>query len=120
MKQSQVIVRMPGDSCLVCGNTRSKDSSASFHRFPTDSERRTVWLNAFRLSESDLKCYSRVCSRHFPDGDVKKDPRVNIGKRFASPKKREHPRAKRAKRRSENKELCELRSLSESRSKVGQ
>lgn len=117
VKQSQVIVIMPGDSCLVCGNTRSKDSSASFHRFPRDSERRTVWLNAFQLSESDLKSYSRVCSRHFPDGDVKKDPQVTLGKRFASPKKREHPRARRAKRRSEDKQLSELRSMSDSRSR---
>ena len=108
---------MPGDSCLVCENTRSKDSSASFHHFPMDSERRTVWLNAFQLSESDVKSYSRVCSRHFPDGDVKKDPQVNLGKRFASLKKREHPRAKRAKRRSDGKELSELRSMSESRSR---
>ena len=108
---------MPGNTCVVCGNTRSNDPSASFHRFPTDLERRGVWLNVFGLSQSDIKSHSRVCSRHFPDGDVKKDPQITLGKRFASPMKKEHPRAKRAKGRSENKELSELRSRSESRSR---
>lgn len=61
------------------------------------------------MDESDLKPYSRVCSRHFPDGDAKKEPEVNLGKRFASPKKRDHPHAKRAKRRDSVKELAELR-----------
>ena len=108
---------MPGDTCLACGNNRSSDPGASFHRFPSNPERRNVWLRVFQLSESDVKSYSRVCSRHFPDGDVKKDPQVNLGKRFASPLKKGHPRAKRAKRRREDKELCELREKSESRSR---
>ena len=51
------------------------------------------------------------------DGDVKKKPQVNLKKRFASPMKKEHPRWKRAKRRSEDKELLELRSKDESRSR---
>ena len=79
---------MPGNTCVVCGNTRSNDPSASFHRFPTDLARRGVWLNVFGLSQSDIKSYSRVCSRHFPNGDVKKDPQIMLGKRFASPMKR--------------------------------
>ena len=108
---------MPGDTCLVCGSNRSSDPSAFFNRFPRDPERRSTWLRVFQLEESDIKLYSRVSSRHFPDGDVKNDPQVNLRKRFASPRKREHPRAKRAKRRSEDKDLSELRSKSESRSR---
>ena len=54
---------MPGDMCLVCGSN---------HRFPRDPERRSTWLCVFQLEESDIKSYSRVCSRHFPDGDIKK------------------------------------------------
>ena len=61
------------------------------------------------MNETDLKSYSRVCSRHFPDGDATKEPKVNLGKRFASPKKRDHPRAKRAKRIDSVKEMAELR-----------
>ena len=94
---------------LVCGNTRASDPSVSFHRFPANPVKRAVWLRVFQMDASDLKPYSRVCSRHFPDGDAKKEPEVNLGKRFASPKKRDHPRAKRAKRRDSEKELAELR-----------
>ena len=25
---------MPGDTCIICGNTRAKDASMSMHRFP--------------------------------------------------------------------------------------
>ena len=116
MKYSRVTIKMSGDTCLVCRNNRSNNPGTSFHRFPSDSER-SVWLSVFQLSESDVKSYSQVCSRHFPDGDVKNNPQVNLGKRFASPLKKEHPRAKRAKRRCEDKELCELREKSESRSR---
>ena len=100
---------MPGDTCVVCGKTRASDRNVSFHRFPANPEKRAVWLRVFELDESDLKPYSRVCSRHFPDDDAKKEHGVNLGKRFASPKKRDHPRAKRAKRRDSVKELLELR-----------
>jgi len=108
---------MPGDTCVVCRTTRSSDSSVSFHRFPASVEKRTVWLRVFQLNESDLKPFSRVCSRHFPDGDAKKETKVNLGERFASPKKRDHPRAQRAKRRDSVKELAELRFKSPSTSR---
>ena len=48
---------------------------------------------------------SRVCSRHFPDGDPK-TPSVTLGKRFASPIK-QGPRAKRARERDEQRQLHE-------------
>ena len=32
----------------------------------------------YELDESDLKPYSRVCSRHFPDGDAKKRNNVRF------------------------------------------
>jgi hypothetical protein len=61
------------------------------------------------MDESALRPYSRACSRHFPAGDAKKDPEIHLGKRFASPVKKDHPRAKRAKSRESVKELAELR-----------
>ena len=82
---------------------------ASLHRFPASIGKRAVWLRVFQLDESGLKPYSRVCSRHFPDGDAKKKPEVNLGKRFTSPKKRDYPRAKRLKRRDSVNELAGLR-----------
>ena len=71
---------MPGQKCCMCGNTQAKDSTVSFHRFPRDSALRSVWLDVFKLLESDLKPSSRVCSRHFPGGDVKKMPSGTVGK----------------------------------------
>ena len=71
---------MPGQRCCVCTNSQSKDPSASFHRFPRDPAVRTVWLSTFDIQESDLKPSSRVCSRHFPDGDVKKTLSMALGK----------------------------------------
>jgi hypothetical protein len=61
------------------------------------------------MDESALRPYSRACSRHLPAGDAKKDPEIHLGKRFASPVKKDHPRAKRAKSRESVKELAELR-----------
>ena len=82
---------MPGDTCVICGSTRASDPGVSFHQFPANPEKRVVWLRVFQIDESDIKPYFRVCSRHFPDGDAKKEPEVNLGKRFASPRKRDHP-----------------------------
>lgn len=44
-------------------------------------------LEAVDLVEEDLKDFHRVCTRHSPDGDATKDPQLDLGKRFASPKK---------------------------------
>lgn len=57
-----------------------KDPGVSFHRFPRDPLVRGKWLEVFQMSESDLKPSTRVCSRHFPDGNVKNLPSLNIGK----------------------------------------
>lgn len=91
---------MPGDMCVVCGNTRVKDPSVSMHRFPQDKTKRLHWLKALGLKDDDIGSHHRVCSRHFPEGDAKSyDPQLSLGKRFASPKQRWTGRAKRAKRR---------------------
>ena len=98
---------MPGQRCCVCGNSRSKDPGVSFHRFPNQRmhpERRAVWLQVFGMCEEDIGPDSRVCSRHFPSGDVKHDPTMTVGKRFASPIKR-GLRAERAKQREEQKQV---------------
>ena len=64
--------KMPGDtSCLVCKNSQSNDAGASFHRFHSGPERKSVWLNVLKLSERDLKSYSRVCSSHFPEASIR-------------------------------------------------
>ena len=96
---------MPGDACVVCGNCRAKEPQLSYHRFPSNVDKRALWLQVFQLTEEQLKPYYRVCSRHFPDADPKKKPNVWLGKRFASPVKRDAPRTKRAKIRQQSKAL---------------
>ena len=91
---------MPGDQCIVCGNTRHKDKSVSLHRLPRKEPKRGRWLEALDLVEEDLKDFYRVCSRHFLDGDATKDPQLNLGEQFVSPKKRWTSRAKRAQKRN--------------------
>ena len=70
---------MPGQKCCVCGNTQVLDDRASFHRFPKEIDRRTLWIDVFGIQEKDIKPSSRVCSRHFPEGDPKKAPSLNLG-----------------------------------------
>ena len=56
---------MPGDLCLVCGNYRKNNPQLSFHRFPTDPARRSLWVRVFELDPEAVKPHHRVCSRHF-------------------------------------------------------
>ena len=70
---------MTGHKCCVCGNTKAKEPGLSFHRIPKEPSRRAVWLQVFMLTEEDMKPSTRVCSRHFPDGDASKIPNVNPG-----------------------------------------
>ena len=84
----RIACTMPGDFCILCGNSRLKkgDSSRlSYHRFPKNLEKRTQWLRAFQLSADVIKDHSRVCSRHFYGGDPKNGPDPNVGRKFASP-----------------------------------
>ena len=94
----------------MCGNTSSQDPDASFHRLPSDPKRRASWLKAFGVDGSQLKVQSRVCCRHFRDGDSKKEPLMSFRKRFAFPIKGKHAKAKRAKTRDSTKDLADLRS----------
>ena len=48
-------VRMPAQTCVVCGSTPTQDPDASFHRFLSDPVRRASWLDAFGLEESQLR-----------------------------------------------------------------
>ena len=69
---------MPGQKCYVCGNTQELDDRASFHHFPKEIDRRTLWIDVFGIQEKDIKP-SSMCSRHFLEGDPKKAPSLNLG-----------------------------------------
>ena len=107
---------MPGDACIVCGNSRKKEPLLSYHRFPSNPEKRAMWIRELQLSEDQLMVYSRVCSRHFPGGDTRNKPDLSLGKRFGSPIKKGAPRTKRANLRQYNKDLQETLSATSSRS----
>ena len=107
---------MTGETCIVCRKTRKNEPKLAFHRFPKDAEKRAKWLKEFGLSENQVKSHSRVCSRHFRDGDPRNGPEMTVGKRFASPMKKDVPRSKRAKVRRLNKEYQETLRSSSSRS----
>ena len=91
---------MTGHTYVVCGNTKVKDSSVTFHRIPKETERRAWWLKVFDIREEVIKESTQVCCRHFPDGDCRKEPSITLGKHFASPRKK-GPRGKRMREREE-------------------
>ena len=87
----------------MCGNSRTNDPPVGFHHFPSaqkNPERRALWPSVFGKTEEDVTFNSRVCSRHFPSGNVELSPVSTVGKRFASPIKK-GVRAERAKQRQE-------------------
>lgn len=90
-------------TCLVCQKTRSPN--VSMHRFPPKSTpaKRLQWLTAFKLKEHDVLDHHRVCSRHFPNGDIAQPPSLSLGKRFSSPKK---PFTSRGMRAAKRRKIC--------------
>ena len=88
------------NSCIVCGRTKRKGDNVSMFRFPSIKEKRQQWLVALNLSEEDISKHSRVCSKHFLRGSSSTTPSIDIGPRFASPKKRDSDRSKRVEKRN--------------------
>ena len=87
------------NSCICCGQVKKKNERVSMFRFPADPKRRQQWLEALGVAESAISEQSRVCSRHFLHGDSSNVPVLNLGSRFASPRKKESERSKRAQKR---------------------
>ena len=69
-------------------------------RFPSDPDRKKLWLEAIGMTEDDITMHSRICSLHFWNGDPHQVPSLCLGNRFISPKKKGTARAKRAEKRS--------------------
>ena len=70
---------MTGQRCHMCGNTKAKDPSVSFHHIPKDAAKKTIWLATLGLCESNLKQSTCICLRHFPGGDGKQEPSLFLG-----------------------------------------
>ena len=102
---------MPGDLCVLCGNSRKKAPKLSYHRFPTNQAKRSQWLRVFQLDPEVVKPYTRVCSLHFINGDPINEPQASIGRRFASPIKKGSDRTMKAIERQRTKRNLEVQSL---------
>ena len=85
---------------VLCAVTPSpKTPGVAFHRFPQNPDKRSKWIRCLKLKKDSIKESHRICSRHFPNGDVNSDPSLVIGKKFASPIKPWSARLKRVKAR---------------------
>lgn len=90
---------------MVCGNSRRKNPLLKYHRIPSDAERRALWLQVFNITLKDTKPHHRVCSMHFKDGNPANKPEATVGKRFASPVRKDTARSKRGEQREKSREL---------------
>ena len=96
----KVLSIMPGSTCIVCGSTKKKAEKMSMFRIPAEPNRKKQWLEVLSISEDDIHNHTRVCSRHFVHGDSSNLPSLNLGKRFASPRKKTTARGIRAQKRT--------------------
>ena len=89
-------IEMTGQRCVVSGNTTKRDPNCSFHHFPSDSSRKNRWLEVFGIEEDFilLKPSSHVCARHFPGGDITKEPQANWVNGLLLPLKRNYQEQK--------------------------
>ena len=59
-KASSQLNKMPGGKyCCVCKNSYSKDPQISLHRFPSATDKRGAWLEAFGFSEEEVMPHIR-------------------------------------------------------------
>lgn len=95
-------------TCILCKHTTQNDGTVKMFRFPSNPVIRKQWLHNIGLKEQDLRQHSRLCSRHFRNGDKTQLPTLHLGKRFASPRKN-NERGKRAAKFAQLSELSSSR-----------
>ena len=83
------------NNCIVCGCSKAKDHSISLYRIPKCADTQKKWLDELKLNIDDITSDSRVCSRHFRDGNPKTIPSIHIGIKFSECPSLETPRGKR-------------------------
>ena len=88
------------NSCICCGRVKGKGDKVSMFRLLADKTRRQQWLDALNLTEDDVNELTHICSRHFLHGDPCNTPALDLGKRFASPKKMNMDQSRRALKRA--------------------
>ena len=56
---------MAGDLCVTCGNYCMHNPQLSFHQFPTDVTKHSLWVRVLELDPEAVKPYHRVSSLNF-------------------------------------------------------
>lgn len=71
---------MPSCAIACCNNSdkNCKNTTISFHRFPTDEATKKIWLNACKRADDFPLANSRVCSEHFHDSDFERDLKAEL------------------------------------------
>ncbi|VEN47126.1 unnamed protein product [Callosobruchus maculatus] len=74
--------------CFICKIYSHKPENAgfSFHRLPTDSDTRDIWLQRLGLKDTVLPKDTRLCSKHFePDAFITMEGKRTLLKKGALP-----------------------------------
>ncbi|CAL1688655.1 unnamed protein product [Lasius platythorax] len=50
----------------------------TFHRFPKDPKRRTLWINSLNLDVSKVSLHTFICSKHFKKEDIDTSSLANV------------------------------------------
>ena len=106
----QCPIRGVGDLCVVCCNYCKHNPRLSFHQFPTDVVKHSLWVRVFELDPEAVKPHSLFFA--FLNCDPKNGSQPHIGRRFASPIKKGSDRGARAIRRQHVCRIQELQSTS--------
>ncbi|VVC28738.1 Zinc finger, C2CH-type [Cinara cedri] len=69
--------------CVVCYNNSNSNKDVSYHHFPKDKTKRTMWLKALNLTS--VSSWQKVCSKHFNDSDFRFSYNRNILQSTAVP-----------------------------------
>ncbi|XP_049863173.1 THAP domain-containing protein 6-like isoform X8 [Schistocerca gregaria] len=66
-------------TCVASGCTnRSGKSAVTFHSFPKDSARKSLWIKALRRIDWKPTKHSRICSLHFREVDIDRTSLSNV------------------------------------------
>ena len=61
--------------CTKKGYRKEDGTKVSYFKFPTENQMKKKWLHAIRRDEGKhfkVTEYTKICSRHFREGDIKK------------------------------------------------
>lgn len=61
--------------CCAFGCTNREGHGIPFHRFPTAAERRKKWITALKREGWEPTKYSRLCAKHFIEGERQAESR---------------------------------------------